>query len=79
MKKGSEKKYTVSSGETKNIRLPRHQAQLSIWNIGLGILGVDIQIKLLQIQSLINPTNALWKDLILHRLNLILNSNHSPF
>ena len=27
------------------------------------------------IQSLLNPTNALWKDLMLHWLKLILNSD----
>ena len=40
--------------------------------------GKDTQLNSLRIkwiQSLLNPTNALWKDLMLYRLNLILNSN----
>ena len=34
-------------------------------------------LKITLIQILLNPTNALWKDLILFRLNLILNTNQS--
>ena len=40
--------------------------------------GKDTQLNSLRIkwiQSLLNPTNALWKDLMLYRLNLILDSN----
>ena len=57
---------------------PRHIAQLPIWKGRLGILNIDTQqnsLKIKWIQRLLNPTNAAWKDLILHRLNLILNSN----
>ena len=52
-------------------------AQLSIWRGGLGILDKDTQLNSLKrkwIQRLLNPTNALWKELMLYRLNLILNS-----
>ena len=59
---------------------PRHIAQLSIWKGRLGILNIDTQqnsLKIKWIQRLLNPTNAVWKDLILYRLNLILNSNQS--
>ena len=46
----------------------------------LDILDIDIQLNSLKIkliQKLLNPTNALWKDLMLYWLNidLILNSN----
>ena len=46
----------------------------------LDILDIDIQLNSLKIkliQKLLNPTNALWKDHMLYRLNvdLILNSN----
>ena len=61
--------------ERKKIRPPRHLAQLSIWIGGLGILDIDTQLNSLKIkliQRLLNPTNAIWKDLI---LNLILSSN----
>ena len=60
------------------MRPPRHIAQLPIWKGRLGILNIDTQQKSLKIkwiQRLLNPTNAVWKDLILHRLTLILDSN----
>ena len=46
----------------------------------MDILDIDIQLSFLKlkwIQRLLNLTNALWKDLMLYRLNidLILNSN----
>ena len=50
------------------------------WRGGLGISHKDTQLNSLKIkwiQRLLNLTNALWKDLILYRLNLILNSNQS--
>ena len=46
--------------------------------IGLGILDIEIQVnsvKLKWIQRLFNRTNALWKNLILYQLKLILNYN----
>ena len=46
--------------------------------IGLGILEIDIQLNSLKtkwIQKLLNPTNALWKSLMLYQLNLVLNYN----
>ena len=64
--------------EGKRIRSPRYLAQLPIWKGGLGISDIDTQLnslKIKEIQRLFNPTNALWKDLMLYRLNLILNSN----
>ena len=64
--------------EGKKIRPPRHLAQLPISKGGLGILDIDTQLNSLNIkwiQKLLVPTNALWKDLMLYRLNLILNSN----
>ena len=68
----------------EKIRPPRHLAQLSIWKGGLGILEMGTQLNSLKIkwiQKLLNPTNALWKDLMLYRLKLILNSNQDlkPF
>ena len=41
---------------------------------------MDTQLNSLRIkwiQNLFNPTNVLWKVLILYRLNLILNSNQA--
>ena len=43
----------------------------------LGILDIDMKlncIKVKWIQGLLNLTNVLWKDLMLHQLKLILNS-----
>ena len=53
-------------------------AQLSIWRGGLGILDKDTQLNSLKrkwIQRLLNPTNALWKNLMLYKLILILSYN----
>ena len=64
--------------EQEKIRPPRHLAQLSIWTIGLGILNMETQLNSLKIewiQRLLNPTNALWKNLMLYQLKLILNYN----
>ena len=63
---------------SKKIQFPRHLAHLTIWKCGLGMLDIDTQLNSLKInwiQRLLNPTNVLWKDLILYQLNLILNSN----
>ena len=62
--------------EQEKIRLPRYLAQLSIWMSGLGILDIETQLNSLKIkwiQMLLNPTNALYKNLMLYQLNLILN------
>ena len=64
--------------EQEKIPLPRHLAQLSIWTIGLRILGIEAQLNSLEIkwiQMLLNPTNALRKNLMLYQLKLILNYN----
>ena len=63
--------------EQEEIQTARHLAQLSLWRVRLGILDIDIQlnyIKIKWIQRLLNPTNAIWKDLMLYWLKLILNS-----
>ena len=76
VKKEIEKRIYDLLWEGKKICPPR--AQLPIWKDGLGILDIDTQLNSLKIkwiQRLFNPTNALWKDLMLYRLNLILNSN----
>ena len=55
--------------EQEKIQPPRHLTELSIWRGGLGILDIDTQlnyIKIKCIQSLLNFTNALWKDLMLY-------------
>ena len=55
-------------------------AQLFIWRGRLDILEIGTHWKSLKIkwiQRLLNPTNALRRDLILYRLNLILNSSQS--
>ena len=62
----------------EKIRLLRHLVQLSIWRCGLGVSDIDTQLNSLKIkwlQKLLNPTHAVWKDLMLYRLNLILNFN----
>ena len=62
----------------QKIRPPRYLAQISIWVIRLGILNVETQLnslKMKRIQRLLNPTNAVWKNLMLYQLNLILNNN----
>ena len=62
----------------QKIRPPRYLAQISIWMIGLGILDIETQLNSLKIkwiQRLLNPTNTLWKNIMLHQLNLILNYN----
>ena len=61
----------------KRKKSPRHRGQLSIWRGRLGILNRHtIKLyKIIWIQSLLNPTNALWKDLMLYWLKLILNSD----
>ena len=64
--------------EGEKIHPPRHLVQLPIWKGGLGILDIDTQLNFLKvklIQRLLNSTSALWKNLILYRLNLNLNSN----
>ena len=61
--------------EQEKKRPPRHLAQLSIWTIGLDILDIETQLnsfKIKWIQKLLNPINALWKNLMLYQLNLIL-------
>ena len=43
---------------------------------GIGILDIETQLNSLKIkliQKLLNSTNALWKNLMLYQLNLILN------
>ena len=58
------------------MRPHRHLAQLSILRGGLGILDIDTQLNCIKwIQRLLNPTNVLWKDLMLYQLKLILNSD----
>ena len=78
LKKKIEKRIYDFLWNGKQIRPHRQLAQLSIWRGGLGILDIDTQLNSLKInwiQMLLNHTNALWKDLMLYRLNLILKSN----
>ena len=77
-KKKIEKRMYDFLWEGKQIRPHRHLTQLPTWKGGLGILDIDTQLNSLKIkwiQRLLHPTNALWKDLMLYHLNLILNSN----
>ena len=78
IKKEIEKRIYNFLLEGKKMRPPRHPALLPIWKGGLGILDVDTQLNSLKIkwiQRLFHPTNALWKNFMLDRLNLIFNSN----
>ena len=55
---------------------PRNLPQIPIWKGELGILNIYYSIKFLKIkwiQRSMNPTNAVWTDLILYRLNLRFN------
>ena len=64
--------------EGKKIRTPRHLVELPIWKGGLGTLDIDTQLNSLKIKWIkrfLQSSNALWKDLMLYRLNLSLNSN----
>ena len=57
---------------------PRYLAQIVVWMIRLGILDIETQLNFLKIkwiQKLVNPTNALWRNLMLYQLNLVLNYN----
>ena len=61
----------------KNVTPLWHLVQIFILKGGLSILGIDTQLNSLKnkwIQKLLNPTNVFSKDLMLYRLNLILNS-----
>ena len=81
IKKEIETTYDFLWNEKKKKKQPpRHLAQLSITSGGIGILEIDTLVNSLKInwtQMLLNPTNALWIDLMLYQLNLILNSNQS--
>ena len=64
----------------QKIRPPRYLT--SIWMIEQGILDIETQLrfnlkplKIKWIQRSLNPTNALWKNLMLYQLNLILSYN----
>ena len=64
--------------EGRKIRPPRHLVQLPIWRGGLGVLDIDTQLNALRIKwirRLFSSHDALWKDLMLYRLNLNLKSN----
>ena len=53
----------------QKIRTPRYLAQTSILMVGLGILDKETQLNSLKIKwirRLLNPTNALWKNLMLY-------------
>ena len=69
--KGYWKKNIPFPLEQEKIQPPRHLTELSIWRNGLGIFDIGTQlnyiIKIKCIQRLLNLTNALWKDIMLHR------------
>ena len=70
------KEYTNSSRTEENAT---SQAPSStILRAVLCILDIEIELSFLKgkfIQGLLNPTNALWKDFMRYRLNVIINSN----
>ena len=59
------------------IQPPWHVVQLSILTSGLDILDIIEtklnSLKIKWIRRLLNPDNALWKNLMLYQVNLILN------
>ena len=76
--KYTKEEYMISSGTGKKIQPPWHVVQLfSILKSGLDILAIiETQLNSLKIkwiQRFLNPNNALWKNLMLYLLNLILN------
>ena len=76
--KGNCEKNTQFPRVQEKIRPLRHLAQLTIWRGGLGILEIDTQLNSVNIkwiQRSLNPTNALWIDLMMYQLKLILNSD----
>ena len=55
--------------ELQKIRPPSDLSQLSTLKGGQGILDINTQLNSLKtkwIQRFLNPTNALWKDLMLY-------------
>ena len=79
--KGNWKRNIQFPLKQEKVQLPNHLAQLSIWRGVLRILDIDTQfnfIKIKGIQRLLNCTNALWKDLVLYWLKLILNYDQDP-
>ena len=69
--------------ELAKLQPPKHLAHFSIWRDKLAILERKTQsnyIKIKLIQRLLNPTNDLWKYLILYWLKLVLNFDQGrPF
>ena len=64
--------------EGEKFRPSTHLVQLPIWKGRLGTLDIDTQLNSLKtkwIKRLLQSSNALWKNLMLYRLNLSLNSN----
>ena len=70
---------TIFSGwNGKKYDFPGTQLNSPFGAGGPGFFDTYIELNSLKIkwsQSLLNPTNALWKDLILYRLDSVLNSN----
>ena len=78
--KGNWRKNIQFPLEQIKMQPPRHLTQLSIWRGWLGILDIDTKsncIKIKWIERLLNPTNALWKGLMLYLLKIILNSDQA--
>ena len=68
-----QKKYTLSSGTEKSTTSQTPSLTRSLGTLDKGKHLNCIKIK--WIQRLLNPTNVLWKDLMLYQLKLILNSD----
>ena len=78
VKKEIEVIYDLLWIERKKYDFPGSQLNSPFGGDGLGFFDIYIELNQLKIkwsQSLLNPTNALWKDLILYRLDSVLNSN----
>ena len=75
IKKEIEKRIFDFLWNRKKIEPPRLLAQLSIWRSGLDIETQLKSLKIKWILRLLNPTNALRKDLMLYQLILILIYN----
>ena len=80
--KGNWEKNIKTTLEQEKIQPPRHWAQLFISRGKLGILLflTDIQLRYVKMkwtESLLNPANAPWKDLMLYWPKLMLNPDQN--
>ena len=72
----------LQEASSSKINFSKTFSHFSIWRCWLGILDIDTQLNSLElkwIQRLLNPTNTLWKGLMLSRPYLGFESNFLSF